>query len=118
MLLLHLLQELEALHPRHDHVGDHEVVLVARERLDRLDAVPGQPGRVAPSSQSVPDELAHEGVSNGEARRQLTPEDLRPHLLKEQVGGLLYADMEEAPLEKRLTALLREAKTAEEEGGS
>ena len=65
-----------------------------------------------------PDELAEDTVVEGEARRRLSEEDLSSHLADEQQKGVLYADMEEGALDTRLTSLLREANTGEEEGGS
>jgi very-short-patch-repair endonuclease len=66
-----------------------------------------------------PDEAASDEVFEGGATRRKLPEvELRELLEAGQQGRTLYADLDEATLDKRLTALRRESRTAEEEGGS
>jgi very-short-patch-repair endonuclease len=65
-----------------------------------------------------PDELVRTESAEGQSGRRLTVDELKPLLDESQQKGVLYSDMDEDKLEKRLIALLRDAKTAEEEGGS
>jgi very-short-patch-repair endonuclease len=66
-----------------------------------------------------PDEVASdEIVDSGAARRKLPEAELRELLEAGQSSGVLYADMDEVTLSKRLTELRRDSRTAEEEGGS
>jgi len=65
-----------------------------------------------------PEELVRTESVDGQAGRRLTVDELKPLLEESQEKGVLYSDLDEDKLEKRLIALLRDAKTAEEEGGS
>lgn len=66
-----------------------------------------------------PDEVASDDfVDSGIARRKLPEAELRELLEAGQSSGVLYADMDEVTLGKRLTELRRDSRTAEEEGGS
>lgn len=68
---------------------------------------------------SRPDEVLGEGeVREGGARLKRTEEELRELLTTGIKSGLLYASQDAETLDKRLTALRREARVAEEEGGS
>ena len=56
---LHLAQQREAVHPRHPHVGEDEVVVVRRRALERLLAVRDRAHLVAVVAQDDGEEVAH-----------------------------------------------------------
>ena len=66
-----------------------------------------------------PDETTDGGeTSDGAVRPKRSEEEVLELLEVGQANGTLYSELDDETLDKRLTALRRESKTAEEEGGS